>query len=88
MKIRGILRWRTAGLLLAVLVIVALPYAVTLSSARDTQRAAAWVNHSNAVKATTYELAYLARDSEGAIYRLLAGDDNELTRERAGFASR
>jgi PAS domain S-box-containing protein len=87
MKIRGVLRWRTAGLLLAVLVIVALPYAVTLSSTRSTQMAAAWVTHSNAVKATTYELAYLARDSEGAIYRLLAGDSNELTRKRAQLAN-
>jgi len=83
MKIRGILRWRTAGLLLAVLVIVALPYAVTLSGARDAQIAAAWVNHSNAVKAVTYELAYVTRDSEGAIYRLLAGDDDKRTRERS-----
>jgi PAS domain S-box-containing protein len=83
MNIRGVLRWRTAGLLLAVLVIVALPYIVTLSSTRDTQHAIAWVSHSNAVKALTYQLAYVARDSEGAIYRLLAGDGNELTRKRA-----
>jgi len=87
MKVRGILRWRTAGLLLAVLVIVALPYAVTQSSARDTQVAAAWVNHSNALKATTFQLAYLVRDSEGAMYRLLAGDDNALNRRRATAAS-
>jgi PAS domain S-box-containing protein len=83
MNIRGVLRWRTVGLLLAVLVIVALPYVVTLSSTRDTQHAIAWVSHSNAVKALTYQLAYVARDSEGAIYRLLAGDGNELTRKRA-----
>jgi PAS domain S-box-containing protein len=83
MNIRGVLRWRTAGLLLAVLVIVALPYIVTLSSTRDTQHAIAWVSHSNAVKALTYQLAYVARDSEGAIYRLLAGDGNEPTRKRA-----
>ncbi len=83
MKTRGILRWRTAGLLLAVLVIVALPYAVTLFGAGDTQRASAWVTHSSAVKALTYELAYLARDSESATYRMLAGDSNEKTRKRA-----
>lgn len=81
------MRWRTAGLLLAMLVIVALPYIVTLSSSADTQRAAAWVTHSNAVKTVTYQLAYLARDSEGAIYRLLAGDSNELTQKRALNAS-
>jgi signal transduction histidine kinase len=83
MKTRGILRWRTAGLLLAVLAIVALPYAVTRSGARDAERASAWVNHSGAVKALTYELAYLARDSESATYRMLAGDSNERTSKRA-----
>ncbi|MFI4959807.1 MAG: CHASE3 domain-containing protein, partial [Lysobacterales bacterium] len=81
------MRWRTAGLLLAILVIVALPYVVTLSNSRDTQQAANWVTHSNAVKALTYQVAYLARDSEGAIYRLLAGDSNELTQKRALLAS-
>ncbi|HWX65469.1 MAG TPA: ATP-binding protein [Rhodanobacter sp.] len=83
MKVRGIIRWRTAGLLLAMLVIVALPYAVTRNNSRDTQRAAAWVTHSNAVKAVTYQLAYVMRDSEAASYRMLAGDSNALTRERA-----
>jgi PAS domain S-box-containing protein len=83
MKTRGILRWRTAGLLSAVLVIVALPYAVTRSGARDAERASAWVSHSGTVKALTYELAYLARDSESATYRMLAGDSNERTSKRA-----
>lgn len=75
--------WRTAGLLAAVLVIVAFPYIVTLSSARSAQRASASVNHSNAVKAVTYQLAYLARDSEAAIYRLLAGDSDDVVKKRA-----
>jgi signal transduction histidine kinase len=74
MKIHGIFRWRTAGLLLAVLVIVLFPYLVTLGNARETQRAASWVTHSTAVKALTYEIAYTIRDSEAATYRLLAGD--------------
>ncbi|WP_426702199.1 sensor histidine kinase [Rhodanobacter sp. Col0626] len=87
MKTRGILRWRTAGLLIAVLAIVGLPYIVTLSTSRETERATEWVIHSNAVKAVTYELAYLVRDSEGADYRLLAGDDNAITRERSKFAA-
>lgn len=87
MREQGIMRWRTGGLLLAVLAIVGLPFVVTLSSARDTQRATEWVIHSNAVKATTYELAYVARDSESAIYRLLAGDNNALTQERAQLAN-
>ncbi|MEO9214259.1 MAG: ATP-binding protein [Rhodanobacter sp.] len=81
------MRWRTAGLLLAMVVIVALPYVVTLNNTRDAQQASAWVTHSNAVKAMTYNVAYLARDSEGAIYRLLAGDGNELTQKRALLAS-
>ena len=82
------MRWRTAGLLLAVLVIVGLPYVVTLSSARDTLLATDWVIQSNAVKSATYELAYVARDSEAAIYRLLAGDSNALTQQRAQAANR
>ncbi|WP_449429340.1 sensor histidine kinase [Rhodanobacter umsongensis] len=87
MKVRGIMRWRIAGLLLAVVAIVGLPYIVTLSSARDTQLATDWVIRSNAVKSVTYELAYVTRDSEGAIYRMLAGDSNALTRQRAQFAN-
>ena len=81
------MRWRIAGLLLAVVAIVGLPYIVTLSSARDTQLATDWVIRSNAVKSVTYELAYVTRDSEGAIYRMLAGDSNALTRQRAQFAN-
>ncbi len=81
------MRWRTAGLLLAVLVIVALPYVVTLSNSRDTQQATAWVIHSNAVKSVTYQLAYVMRDSEAAGYRLLVGDSNALTQRRALIAS-
>jgi signal transduction histidine kinase len=87
MKVRGTMRWRTAGLLLAMLVIVALPYVVTLNSSRDTQQATAWVIHSNAVKAVTYQLAYVMRDSEAASYRLLAGDSNALTQRRALIAN-
>lgn len=74
-------------MLLAVLVIVALPYVVTLSNSRDTQRAAAWVTHSNAVKSATYQVAYAMEDSESASYRLLAGDGNDSIRGRAMLAS-
>jgi PAS domain S-box-containing protein len=87
MKVRDVIRWRMAGLLLAVLVIVGLPYAVTLSNTRGTQRAVGWVIHSNAIKALTYQIAYVVRDSDAAAYRLLAGDGNELTRQRAQRAS-
>ncbi|MFC5581960.1 sensor histidine kinase [Rhodanobacter terrae] len=85
MKVRG-LRWSTVGMLLAVLVIVALPYVVTLSNSRDAQQAAAWVTHSNIVKSLTYQVAYAMQDSESACYRLLAGDGNDSTRKRALLA--
>ncbi|HEY0198554.1 MAG TPA: ATP-binding protein [Rhodanobacter sp.] len=88
MKVDGILRWRTAGLLLAVLAIVLFPYFVTLGNSRDTQQAATWVTHSTAIKALTYQIAYVVRDSEAASYRLLAGDSNDLTQQRAGRAAK
>jgi Bacteriophytochrome (light-regulated signal transduction histidine kinase) len=80
------LRWSTVGMLLAVLVIVALPYVVTLSNSRDAQQAAAWVTHSNIVKSLTYQVAYAMQESESASYRLLAGDGNDSTRKRALLA--
>ncbi|HJW07863.1 MAG TPA: ATP-binding protein [Rhodanobacter sp.] len=83
MTTRGIMRWRTAGLLLAMLIIVGLPYVVTLQGARDTERASEWVARSTEVKALAYRIAYVVHDSEAASYRLLAGDANAATRARA-----
>jgi PAS domain S-box-containing protein len=83
MKIRGIMRWRTVGLLLAMLIIVGLPYVVTLQGARDTERATEWVVRSTEVKSLAYRVAYVVHDSEAATYRLLAGDVNEAARARA-----
>jgi len=88
MKIGGIVRWRTAGLLLAMIIIVGLPYMVTLSGQSDSLRATSWVIHSNAVKALTYKIAYAVHDSEAASYRALAGDANEAVGRRAGRAGR
>lgn len=88
MKLRDIMRWRIAGLLLAVVAIVGLPYVVTLNNTRDTQNTVSWVIHSNAVKALTYQIAYIVRDSETATYRLLTGDIDEPTRMRAGMAAK
>ncbi|MHB1273017.1 MAG: sensor histidine kinase [Rhodanobacter sp.] len=88
MKIGQAMRWRTAGLLLAVLVIVGLPYIVTLASLRSASQAAAWIAHSKEAKSIAYQLAYVIRDSEAASYRLLAGDSDESTRKRAGRAAR
>lgn len=87
MKIRGIFRWRTAGLLLAILLIVGLPYLVTRISTRDTLQANDWVNHSMVVKSTAYEVAYVVHDSVAASYRLLAGDADDMTERRARRAS-
>ena len=60
------MRWRTAGLLLAMLIIVGLPYVVTLQGSRDTERAAEWVNRSTEVKSQAYRVAYVVHDSEAA----------------------
>ena len=82
-KTRGILRWRTAGLLLAMLIIVGLPYLVTRTTAADSERANAWLNHSSVIKAMAYRIAYIVHDSEAASYRMLAGDQDDLTRARS-----
>ncbi|OOG59722.1 ATP-binding protein [Rhodanobacter sp. C03] len=87
MKITDITNWRVGGLLFAMLIIVGLPYVVTLANTRDSQTATGWVAHSNAIKALTFQIAYEMRSSEAASYRLLVGDGNELTRKRANQAS-
>ena len=86
MKVRGILRWRTAGLLLAMLIIVILPYIVTLTNSRETETATEWVPHSATVKALTYQIAFVVHDSEVGCYRLLVGDGTDTTRKRAARA--
>lgn len=82
MKMADGVRWRTAALLLAMLVIVGLPYLVTTINSRSTQEAIAWVNHSTEVQAQTFRAAYMVHDIEAAIYRGLVGDDDERTRDR------
>ncbi len=79
---KGILRWRMLGLLLAVVVIVALPYAITRINTRDAINAAGWVNHSSQIKAATYRVAYDSRDAEAAAYRIVTHNEGELTQER------
>jgi PAS domain S-box-containing protein len=83
MKVRGLLRWRVAGLLLAMVVIVALPYFATRVLADETQQANHWLNHANTVKALIYRIAYLIRDSEAASYRILSGDGDASIEQRA-----
>ncbi len=82
------MRWRTVGMLLAMLIIVGFPYAVTLQGSRDTERATEWVTRSTGVKALAYRIAYVVHDSEAATYRLLAGDVNEATHARAERAGK
>lgn len=78
----GMIRWRIAGLLLAVVVIVGLPYLVVTLNARDTRHANAWVSHSMMVKSMANRAAYVVHDSESALYRTLVGDGDAHTRER------
>jgi len=66
-------RWRMTGLLAAVIVIVALPYVVTRSSAEDALNSRDWVTHTAEVKAAVYQLNTVLRDSEAAVYSRLAG---------------
>ncbi|HZX70815.1 MAG TPA: ATP-binding protein [Rhodanobacter sp.] len=87
MKFSGIIRWRVAGLLLAMLIIVGLPYIVTNENARSTQVASAWVTHSTAVRALAFRIANTVHDSEAATYRVFAGDGDAATQARATRAS-
>jgi len=76
------LRWRLGGLLFAVLVIVALPYLVTRSASREAIDAAELVTHSQEIKSITFRIAYVTRNSEAAVYRLLDGDTDAIVRKR------
>jgi signal transduction histidine kinase len=81
-------RWQVVGLLLAMVVIVILPYLVTNWSTRDALDAGSLVTHSSEVKSLTYRIAYVTRDSEAATYRLLDGDHDPLLMARAQQATK
>jgi len=68
------LRWRTGGLLLAVLVIVALPYMITRGGAQQSLEAGELVTRSAEAEALVYRIADQTYDSESAIQHLLADD--------------
>jgi signal transduction histidine kinase len=68
------LRWRIVGLLFAVLVIVALPYMITRSGVKSALAASEQVTRSAETGALVYRIAYVVRDSEAAIYRMLGGE--------------
>lgn len=76
-------RWRMAGLLCAVLVIVLLPYLATRTSHDDAMEAGQLVTHSSEVKSLTYRIAYVTRSSEAAIFRLLEGAKESALIDRA-----
>ena len=68
------LRWRTGGLLLAVVVIVALPYMITRGSSKQALEAGELVTRAAEVKALVYRVSDQTYDSETAIEHLLADD--------------
>jgi len=77
------LRWRIVSLLFAVLVIVALPYMITRTGAQLALDAGTQVTHSAETSALVYRIAYIVRDSEAAIYRLIAGEHDAAALARA-----
>ena len=70
---RFAMRWRIAGLLLAVITIIALPYVVNRASSEAALEARDWVSHTAEVRAQVFELTMALRDSEAAIYTMAAG---------------
>nr|WP_306482347.1 ATP-binding protein [Dyella mobilis] len=68
------LRWRTGGLLFAVLVIVALPYLITRGGSQQSLAAGERVTRSAEVQALVYRIADQTYDSETAIQHLLMDD--------------
>ena len=87
MRNLSFLRWRVVGLLLSVVVIVALPYAITRNTSNDALDASQWVTHSSEVKSITYRIAYLSRDAEAAAYRIVLSGDDEAAQSRIDDAS-
>jgi hypothetical protein len=70
------LRWRTGGLLFAVVVIVALPYMITRGGSQQSLAAGELVTRSAEVQGLVYRIADQTHNSESAIQHLLADDPN------------
>ena len=68
------LRWRTGGLLFAVLVIVALPYMITRGGSQQSLAAGELVTRASEVQTLVYRIADQTHDGESAMQHLLAGD--------------
>ena len=88
MRNLSFLRWRVIGLLLSVVVIVALPYAVTRNTSTEALHASQWVTHSSEVKSITYRIAFLSRDAEAATYRMVMMGDNKQAQQRLDDATK
>ncbi len=89
MKFSGIMRWRVAGLLLAMLIIVGMPYVLTRENIQATHLASAWVTHLTEVQSLAYRIANTAHDSEAATYRVMMdGKMGASTEERTLRAAR
>src|SRR3954464_5417611 len=73
------LRWRMFGLLVAVVVIVALPYMVNRSSSEAALNTRDWVTHTADIKANVYRFDAIIRSSEAAIYALVGGAPQDAT---------
>ena len=82
------LRWRTAGLLFAVLVIVALPYMITRGGSQQSLAAGELVTRSAEVEALVYRIADQTHESESAIQHLLADDPHSHAETTALGAER
>ncbi|WP_343132817.1 ATP-binding protein [Dyella sp. M7H15-1] len=68
------LRWRTGGLLFAVVVIVALPHMITRGGAQQSLAAGELVTRSAEVQTLVYRIANQTYSSESAIQHLLSND--------------
>jgi PAS domain S-box-containing protein len=73
------LRWRMFGLLVAVVVIVALPYMVNRSSSDAALNSRDWVAHTADIKANIYRVDAILRSSEAAMYALVSGAPVDAT---------
>lgn len=82
------LRWRLAGLLVAVVVIVALPYVVNRSSSESAIVKRDGVTHTAEIKATVYRVDAILRSSEAAAYARVAGAPDDPVLEQRIAANR
>ncbi|WP_414648251.1 sensor histidine kinase [Dyella sp.] len=77
------LRWRTGGLLFAVLVIVALPYMITRGGSQQSLAAGERVTRAAQVQALVYRIADQTHDGESALQHLLAGEPHKQSEAAA-----